>query len=560
MSARHRTAGLAARLDGLTEAVDALAEFDCELLGDSDALERARDVLARVGARRALSGEHTVIALAGATGSGKSSVFNALAGAETARVGARRPTTAHPLAITWGPDEGAGALLDWLSVEGRHQVPATSGGIDLTGLILLDLPDVDSVKVDHHQRAARLAETVDVLIWVLDPQKYADAVVHQQYLRPMARHAEVTLVLLNQVDLLADSDRAAVLSDLRARLRQDGMGQAQVLTGSATTGEGIEDLREQIAAVVRTRRAAEVRLCADVARAADDLAHAYPAPEEAAVSAPDRRRLTATLARAAGVDLVTDAVAGSYRHRARARTGWPLTRWLARLRADPLRRLHLAGPAHQRRETDEDAPVVAVSALPKASAVQRAKLSTALRQVGADAAADTAEPWRSYLRAAPLSAADKLPDELDQAIVSTVIPGRADPVWFRAVGALQWLAFAVLIVGAGWLGVLAAMGYLRLPVTWVPQIGPVPANPPLPELPAIPWPTALLVLGLVFGLLIALTSRIAAAIGARRHARRARAVLIRAVDERTSALVLAPLTLRLAHASHYRAGISAARR
>ena len=53
----------------------------------------ARQIIAKVGERSALGGDHTVVALAGATGSGKSSLFNALAGLELAQIGARRPTT-----------------------------------------------------------------------------------------------------------------------------------------------------------------------------------------------------------------------------------------------------------------------------------------------------------------------------------------------------------------------------------------------------------------------------------------------------------------------------------
>ena len=45
-----------------------------------------------------------------------------------------------------------------------------------------------------------------MLVWVLDPQKYADAAVHDRYLRPLAGHGEVMLVVLNQVDRLAPAD------------------------------------------------------------------------------------------------------------------------------------------------------------------------------------------------------------------------------------------------------------------------------------------------------------------------------------------------------------------
>ena len=73
----------------------------------------------RAGERLRLSGEHTVVALAGSTGSGKSSLFNALAGADLSPVGVRRPTTSKAHASVWGA-EGAAPLVQWLGVPRRQ--------------------------------------------------------------------------------------------------------------------------------------------------------------------------------------------------------------------------------------------------------------------------------------------------------------------------------------------------------------------------------------------------------------------------------------------------------
>jgi hypothetical protein len=54
-----------------------------------------------------------------------------------------------------------------------------------------------------------------------------------------------------------------------------------------------------------------------------------------------RHALTAALGSAAGVPAVGAAVERAAVHRAVASTGFPFTRWLRRLRPDPLRRLHL---------------------------------------------------------------------------------------------------------------------------------------------------------------------------------------------------------------------------
>ena len=111
-----------------------------------------------------------IVALVGATGSGKSSLFNALSGMEIADVGARRPLTSQPMACVWG-DDGAGPLLDWLGVPDGRRVTRESvldadKEADLRGLVLLDLPDHDSTAVTHRLEVDRLVGLVDLLVWV----------------------------------------------------------------------------------------------------------------------------------------------------------------------------------------------------------------------------------------------------------------------------------------------------------------------------------------------------------------------------------------------------------
>ncbi len=235
---RHQAeigADLAARLAALDEAIDA---------GDgrlpAEALAPARELARRAGERLRMSGTHTVVALAGATGSGKSSLFNALAGVPVSAVGLRRPTTAAAHAVIWGA-EGAGPLLDWLQVPRRHYldfVDRPEGDHRLDGLVLLDLPDHDSTTAAHRIEVDRLVGLVDVLVWVLDPQKYADAAVHERYLRPLATHTEVMVVVLNQSDRLPAHHLDPALDDLRRLLAADGLGPVPVLATSAVSARG----------------------------------------------------------------------------------------------------------------------------------------------------------------------------------------------------------------------------------------------------------------------------------------------------------------------------------
>ena len=136
---RHSAAREASRLDRRLEALNDARELAEGVLPET-ALEDVFRLLERASSRRSLSADHTVVGFFGATGSGKSSLFNAVSGAEIATAAARRPTTSEPLAGVWGA-EGSEPLLDWLEVRNRHHAVPVDGFADEgTGLILLDLP------------------------------------------------------------------------------------------------------------------------------------------------------------------------------------------------------------------------------------------------------------------------------------------------------------------------------------------------------------------------------------------------------------------------------------
>ena len=484
---------------------------------DPPLVEEAARIAGKAGMRLRLGAAHTVVAVTGATGSGKSSLVNALAGEGVSEVGVRRPTTSAATAVVWGADS-AGPLLDWLQVPRRHAA-ADQPAYAADGLVLLDLPDFDSVRVEHRLEVDRLVELVDLLVWVLDPQKYADAALHDRYLRPLAGHGDVTLVVLNQADLLDPAGLAACLADLRRLLADDGLPGVPVLAVSALTGDGLDALGKELADRAAARRASVQRLEADLGRTAAALRPVCPAGARTGIRRQDRDTLVDALTDAAGADTIAAAVDRAHRARAAAVTGWPFTRWLRRLRPDPMRRLRLP-----------EAPSEAIrTGLPGPSAVQRARVDSALRELTGRAADGLPDPWPRVVRQAATGATADLPDLLDRTVAGTDLGAARRPRWELPVGFLQAVLAVATVAGLVWLLVLLALDWLRFP------------EPPLPHVGRVPLPTLLLIGGALAGLLLALLARRMAAVGGRRRARAARRRLRRRVEQLAETRVLAPV-------------------
>jgi len=297
-----RGAVLARRLEELE---GALARAGTRIAPDVHREVRRR--LDAVGERLVLGVDTTVVALVGGTGSGKSSLVNAISGLRFAEVGVRRPTTSQAAAVTWGE---ATALLDWLGVPLDRRIERESAldadsQADLRGLVLLDLPDHDSVEPEHRAVVDRLLPMVDLLVWVVDPQKYADDVLHSGYLRHLAGHEERMLVVLNQADTVPVGQQAALLADVARLLEEDGLESVPVHAVSARTGDGVPVLREALARAVAGRSQAETAATAELDDAARLVRDAVGSGEAGDLP---RDTTVAELLDAAGVPAAAEAV------------------------------------------------------------------------------------------------------------------------------------------------------------------------------------------------------------------------------------------------------------
>jgi GTPase Era involved in 16S rRNA processing len=229
--------------------------------------------------RLALGVDHTVVALAGGTGSGKSSLFNAISRLTFADVGVRRPTTAEVTACSWSDESDA--LLDWVGVSRERRITRESlldGDAEerLRGLVLLDLPDHDSIQQEHREVVDRVLPLVDLLVWVVDPQKYADDALHSGYLRASVGMEASMVVVVNQVDAIPDGRRQSLLDDVGRLLAEDGLHGVPVVPASARTGEGVGELRGVLEQAVARRSVAAGRVAAELDRAGTVLLDSTP--------------------------------------------------------------------------------------------------------------------------------------------------------------------------------------------------------------------------------------------------------------------------------------------
>lgn len=562
----------------------------------------AAETLERLSQRRELSTEHTVIGFFGATGSGKSTLFNAIAGQNIALSAPTRPTTSTVQAAIWEA-EGSEELLDWLGIDKRvypqTQALATEGEATedngagggaaapnavtepapglfnrirraiggrgemrtrTGGLILLDMPDFDSVTTTNRDLAARMMRYVDVLVWVVDPQKYADAVIHRDFMVPLAASGAQALCVLNQADKLAPAEVPAVLASLTRLLQAEGT-EAHLLAApiavSARTGEGVDVLRDLLAQVAAAKSLSLQRTDAQLHATASQL-RTYAGGEgtvlAGAYALEAEQKLVQACYTSSHAEQVLEAATASYRRTAGQRTGWILTRWMSRLKADPLRRLHL-GQQDETKSTSkaeksagmlgsesENAPELVASSLPPLSAAQKAGMANAVRQYSKQMANRIDEPWKRSMKEAALSREAELPELLERDMVRIDYGlGRTRAPWV-IFNALQWIALLSALVGVAWLTLISGMAYLQI------QLPPAPT----PEGSPVPLPTLLLLLGILLGIASAGVGRLLTAMGSRYYARKLRGRLQTGVEKAVQSCVVAPVQQEAKRLNAYR--------
>ena len=175
-----------------------------------------------------------IVAIAGGTNIGKSTIFNHLAQDNASGITPRASGTKYPVCLVpeaWADGEKLQKLFDGFDVQpwSDQNAPLEDHQSDVLywrrgdrvppQLILLDTPDVDSTNQANWRRAEKIRQIADVLIAVLTKQKYNDKVC-VDFFRQAAKSGKEFILLFNQFDLEDVSYLPPMLGEVVKNIQQ----------------------------------------------------------------------------------------------------------------------------------------------------------------------------------------------------------------------------------------------------------------------------------------------------------------------------------------------------
>ena len=173
-----------------------------------------------------------IVAFFGGTGVGKSTLLNRLAGEKIAKTGIERPTS-REITVFLHRDLSTDRLQRHLPLE-RLQI-ARHNNDNRRRVVWIDMPDIDSIEESNRRLVLRCLPFVDVLIYVVSPERYRDDSGWQLLLQHGQRHA--WLFVMNHWD---QGDEVQI-EDFRTQLREAGFPDPIILRCDSR-----EDLSERL--------------------------------------------------------------------------------------------------------------------------------------------------------------------------------------------------------------------------------------------------------------------------------------------------------------------------
>jgi hypothetical protein len=169
-------------------------------------------------------GEVLYVGVVGGTGVGKSTLINALAGEKISDSSDRRPFTDR--AVVYRHRNTPRGLEDISHLLKEND--ATHENEAIQHLVLLDLPDFDSHEKSNRETVLTILPKLDCIVWVVSPEKYADAGFYSLVAQTTLHQENFTFILNKADELLEHEDgdplerMKAILGDLTIRLKHEG--------------------------------------------------------------------------------------------------------------------------------------------------------------------------------------------------------------------------------------------------------------------------------------------------------------------------------------------------
>lgn len=379
-------------------------------------LRRLEDQLER---RDALDPRVTVIAVAGPSGTGKSTVVNTLARRNSlVTTGTHRPTTTELVAQV-DADVDAAPFLELSGIPRSVSVEFCSSGSNPFGEslgaagesyqirsalsaqcghpIVVEVPDTLLVP-ELAAATAQVLETADVILWTTDSQKYADAAFHSQ-ISAFPRHRNSYFVLTHTEGLT--QTQVQTLHQELAAIAERLEVSPEILQISVYDDSSLSRFRETVAGLTRAPEArwrgeqaaihhAATRLSQDLELAGEEPAK-QPGQAQSVSTSPSENTLVDQVAQVSGIEAVQANFSKQYLQAGGFWTLWPVLNWLAGIKPSASDN---QDPATAPGEPHEDEPVASAGALFPEPAAKDGAASAATDSLAADF---STEPDRTAL-------------------------------------------------------------------------------------------------------------------------------------------------------------------
>lgn len=515
------------------DAVQGTCVSETFLVQAREDLRRLENQLER---RDALDPRVTVIAVAGPSGTGKSTVVNTLARRNSlVPTGMHRPTTTELVAyvdteVTAAPflelsgiprsvsvefcTTRSNSLRDSLGMVGEgHQVRSalTQSGHP----VVVEVPDTLLVP-ELTSAASQVLETADLILWTTDSQKYADAAFHSR-ISAFPRHPNSYFVLTH-TEGLTESQLQTLNQELAAIAERIGVS-PEILQISLYDESSLARFRETVAELSHAPEArwrgeqaaihhAATRLGQDLELDVTGESSTQPvqAPSVASLPSPAETKLVDQVTQVSGLSAVEANFSKQYLRAGGFWTLWPVLNWLAGIK--PLAHVNQddsttpgepdadkpvgrsADPSPEQTADESSTPDVADSTLdpdlpsvaPQAESLNRffprvnvAGITSAARTYAATASARRPSKWVDFAQLKAVELSGNLVSALNLALESWKFPARPARTWWRIWRLGHWFWLVALVVGLLW-SLVAGVAFLggagTSAAVWM--VGPVP--------------------------------------------------------------------------------------